>query len=70
MILRPATRDEANRVVTRWHSHHKPVRAHRFAIAAEVDGVVVVASPVARALNDGYTFEVTIEWREVVTGKA
>ena len=60
--LRPVTRDEANRVVAAWHSHHKPVRSHRFAIGAYVEGecvgVVIVASPVARLLNDGTTFEV------------
>ena len=66
-MVRPSTRDEANAVVLKWHSHHKPVRAHRFALAAEVFdesdcpelvGIVIVASPVARALNDGRTFEV------------
>ena len=61
--LRPFTRDEANAVITRWHSHHKPVKGHRFAIGAVCDGaivgVVIVGNPKARLLNDGVTFEVT-----------
>ncbi len=60
--LRPATRDEANVLIRRWHRHHPPVKSHRFAIAAEISdevvGVVIVANPVARLLNDGRTFEV------------
>ena len=39
------------------------MRSHRFAIGAEVGGavagVVIVGNPVARALNDGHTCEVT-----------
>lgn len=61
--LRPITRDEANRKVAEWHRHHKPVRGLRFAIGAmvadELAGVVIVGRPVAQALDDGYTFEVT-----------
>lgn len=61
--LRPLTRDQANAAVRSWHRHHKPVRSHRFAIGAEVDGVlagvVIVGSPVARGLDDGFTCEVT-----------
>ena len=63
LVLRPIARDEANRVIAAWHRHHKPVRSHRFAIAAwvleELVGVVVVGNPSARALQDGVTFEVT-----------
>lgn len=62
MVVRPSTRDEANRIVSQWHSHHKPVRAHRFALAAldgeGLVGVVIVGNPVAQALCDGVTFEV------------
>lgn len=62
-VLRPITRDEANRVIMEWHRHHKPVRSHRFAIAGwvleELVGVVVVGNPSAPALQDGITFEVT-----------
>jgi len=61
--LRPSTIREANAAVARWHRHHRPVVAARFSVAAYVDGelegVVIVESPKARALNDGYTFEVS-----------
>ncbi len=57
------TRDDANAVIARWHSHHRPVKGHRFAIGAycegEVVGTVIVGNPKARLLNDGVTFEVT-----------
>lgn len=63
IVLRPSSRDEANRVVAEWHSHHKPVRGCKFTIAAEVDGavvgVVIVGRPKARALDDGRVLEVT-----------
>ena len=63
MRLRPFTRDEANRLIAAWHSHHRPVRSHRFAIGAlecdQVVGVVVIGNPVARPLADGTTLEVT-----------
>lgn len=53
-------------VVGFYHRHHKPVRSHRFAIAAMAEdradsgivGVVVVGNPIAAALQDGVTFEV------------
>lgn len=63
MRATPITRDKANEIVSLWHSHHKPVRVHRFAIGAlegpDLVGVVIVATPVAPALCDGVTFEVT-----------
>lgn len=62
MIVRPITRDHANEVVEQWHSHHRRVRSHRFALAAFVDdelhGVSIVGNPVAAALQNGITFEV------------
>lgn len=65
MRIRPVTRDEANAVISEWHSHHKPVRSHRFAIGAydsdpeSLLGVSIVANPVAQALNNlGMTMEV------------
>jgi len=62
VTLRPAALEEANAIVRRWHSHHKPVQIARFSIAAEDDGhvvgVVIVGNPKAAALQDGYTFEV------------
>lgn len=64
IVLQPLTRDGANELVTRWHSHHKPVRSHRFAIGALLDeqpvGAVIVGNPRAAALQNGaiITFEV------------
>jgi len=69
--LRPLTLLEANRAVTLWHSHHKPVRGHRFSIGAHVGGelvgAVIVGRPVAAGLQDGLTAEVT---RLVTNGHA
>lgn len=52
--LRPLTRDGANAAIKQWHSHHKPVRSHRFAIGAYVGevlvGAVIVGNPIAAAL--------------------
>lgn len=60
--LAPITRDQANAYVRDFHRHNKPVRAHRFALAAYDDGmlvgVVIVGNPIARALQDGLTAEV------------
>ncbi len=60
--LRPISRDAANAAVKEHHSHHKPVRVHRFAVGAwvagELVGVVVVGNPKAPALQNGVTFEV------------
>lgn len=54
IIVRPLTRDAANTLVSLWHSHHKPVRSHRFAIGAtvrdELVGAVIVGNPIAAAL--------------------
>lgn len=53
----PLTRDEANAVV------YDAVRSHRYAIGAFVGngvvGCVIVGNPIAQALCDGTTFEVT-----------
>lgn len=63
MTLCPMTRDKANEYVRQFHRHHGPVTGHLFAIGCLMDdvlcGVVIVGRPVARALNDGYTCEVT-----------
>lgn len=65
MIVRPVTRDAANAIVKLWHSHHKPVRSHRFALGAfeespeDLLGVVIVGNPTAESLNNfGMTMEV------------
>lgn len=63
MMARPLTLADANAVVAKWHSHHKPVKGHRFSIGAFDGGVcvgaVIVGRPVARRLDTGTTFEVT-----------
>lgn len=62
ITVRYASRSEANEAVKRWHSHHKPVKAHYFAAQAIVDGqcvgAVIVGRPIAPALCDGETCEV------------
>lgn len=66
--VRPMSLAEANAVVVRWHSHHRPVRGHKFSLAAivpnewhgvDVVGAVIVGRPVAQAMDDGRTYEVT-----------
>jgi hypothetical protein len=67
--VRPCSLAEANEVVAAWHSHHRPVRGHKFSLVADaIDdaeaphvrvGVVIVGRPVAQALDDGRTYEVT-----------
>jgi hypothetical protein len=60
----PLPLDEANAFVERHHRHHKPAVGHKFSLAVSdcdgnVRGVAIVGRPVARALNDGFTLEVT-----------
>lgn len=55
---------EANAAVVRWHRHHGPVRAQLVAWQLLDDngiirGACTVGRPVARALDDGKTVEVT-----------
>ena len=61
--LRPMSLKQANGVVAKWHSHHKPVIGHKFSVGVfdqeECEGCVIVSRPVAQALDDGVTFEVT-----------
>lgn len=63
IALRPCSIKDANAFIGEHHSHHRAVQGARFAIAAEIGGqlvgVVTVGNPVAAALNDGRTFEVT-----------
>lgn len=64
LTIRPATLREANNFVRRWHSHNKPVKGCMFAAACEtrgrdVVGVAIVGRPIAPALQDGRTIEVT-----------
>lgn len=63
MNLRPITFRQACAFVNAHHRHHKPPQGHKFSIGVEVDGelrgVIIVGRPVNRALDDGYTAEVT-----------
>lgn len=63
MNVIPMTLREARGFVDAHHRHHRAPQGGMFAIgAAEGDaavGVVIVGKPVARALDDDYTAEVT-----------
>lgn len=63
MQIIPVDLSEANEFVRIHHRHHLPVIGHKFAIAAEVDGVIhgvaIVGRPVARGNDNGLTLEVT-----------
>lgn len=58
----PLELKEANAFVERLHRHHPPVHRDKFRIGCEVCGelvgVVQLARPVARGLDDGKTIEV------------
>jgi hypothetical protein len=59
----PCTLREACAFVAQHHRHHRPPRGCLFCIGAVVEervvGVAIVGRPVARALQDGFTAEVT-----------
>jgi hypothetical protein len=62
--LRPIKRDEANAWIADHHRHHRPPVGDLWRHAVHDDdgvivGVAVVGRPVARALDDGLTVEVT-----------
>lgn len=64
LALRPITRDEAHDYIRRHHRHHgAPVGELWRHAVHDADGVLVgvatVGRPVARALDDGLTVEVT-----------
>jgi hypothetical protein len=54
---RPISLAAASDFVARYHRHHKPVRGHKFSIAAALDGhvvgVAIVGRPVSRIRDDG-----------------
>lgn len=58
----PLELKDANKFVEEYHRHHVPVVRDKYRIGAEVDGklvgVVQVARPKARMLDDGHTLEV------------
>lgn len=59
----PISLRDANRYIAEHHRHHEPVRGCKFTIActehAALCGVVIAGRPVARHLDDGFTFELT-----------
>lgn len=59
----PLPLDEANAFVMEHHRHHGPVVGAKFSLGVakgeRVCGVAIVGRPVARALDDGLTLEVT-----------
>jgi hypothetical protein len=60
----PCTRSEAQAFVRQHHRHHRPSVGDVFSLAVAdeagaVRGVAMVGRPVARALCDGWTLEVT-----------
>lgn len=64
MTLRvvPMTLAEANAFIRQWHRHHKPVPGCKFCLGCadeNIHGVAIVGRPVARALDNGWTLEVT-----------
>ena len=64
LSLKPITLAEAKDYVSARHRNHKPPVGHKLSIgvtddAGDLRGVVVVGRPVARALDNGYTAEVT-----------
>lgn len=61
--VRPVTRDVGRAFVAKYPSHHRAHVGHRVSLGAFVAGelvaVVVLGNPVAVALDDGETWEVT-----------
>lgn len=59
----PVTMQDAREWVDRHHRHHRAPEGGLFALAVavgeEIKGVAIVGRPVARALQDGWTAEVT-----------
>lgn len=63
LYLQPITKKEVWRYIKNLHRHHKPPTGGLFWIACndgeKIVGVAVVGRPKAKALQDGYTCEVT-----------
>ena len=64
LIAVPINISDANKLVKRWHRHHKPSQGGLFAVAVAEDGneepcgAAIIGRPVARNANDGWTAEV------------
>ncbi len=63
LSLCPISLAEANQFVLEHHRHNEPTWGHKFSIGAEMDGklvgVAICGRPVARALDNGETIEIT-----------
>ena len=64
MNVQPVSLATANTFVHAWHRHSRPVVGHLFSLGLFGDdlalhGVAIVGRPVARALDDGATVEIT-----------
>ena len=63
LAIVPVTMQDAREWVDRHHRHHRAPKGGLFALAValgdEIKGVAIVGRPVARALQDGWTAEVT-----------
>ena len=63
MNIKPISLKFAQEFVRQHHRHNKPPVGHKFSVGLFVDnvcvGVAVAGRPVARALDDGLTLEVT-----------
>lgn len=61
--LQPISLQDARLFVLEHHRHHKPPLSGFFAVAVndgiKIVGVAIIGRPVARALQDGWTAEVT-----------
>ena len=63
MDIKPISLKQAQQFVRDNHRHNKPPVGHKFSVGLFVDGalvgVAIAGRPVARALDDGLTLEVT-----------
>lgn len=63
MDIKPITLKQAQAFVAAHHRHNKPPVGHKFSVGLFNDdimlGVAIAGRPVARALDDGLTLEVT-----------
>lgn len=64
LIIVPCDLDEAKFFVKQHHRHHEPPQGAKFAIAVAdetetIRGVAIVGRPVCKALDNGWTLEVT-----------
>jgi len=66
IVLYPLTKKQTDKMITDWHSHHKPVQGYKFAIGARLAtgerdevGCVIIGRPSAQALDNGLCWEIT-----------